>query len=369
MSRIFHFDSVLLLTVLLLLGVGIIMIYSSSAIFAEEKFDNAHRFLIRQIIWIMLGLAIMILLLNLDYQKLETMIYSALLFSLITLVLVLLPWFGTEVNGARRWLSFGFINFQPSEFAKLILTVYCAYVLAKKKDRIQYFSYSILPLMFLLSWYMVLIVLEPDLGAVLILTFIVLSMLYIAGARLSHLGLIVMAALPVAYILIWQVSYRRERMLAFLSPESDPLDSGFQIIQSKIAIGSGGFLGHGLGEGLQKLFYLPESHTDFIFSVLCEELGFLGGTVIIFLFGMFIWRGFAIALKAGNHFGRLLAAGLTLMIGFQAFINIAMAMGMFPTKGLALPFISFGGSSLLTNLAATGILLNISTRSNAYGSS
>ncbi|MFC1850030.1 putative lipid II flippase FtsW [candidate division CSSED10-310 bacterium] len=362
MLKTFPCDKFLLVIVLFLLAVGIIMIYSSSAIFAGEKFDDPNRFLLRQIAWTLLGLASLYVFLQWDYHKLPIVIYAGLLVCLLSLITVLIPKFGVEINGARRWLSFGFINFQPSEFTKLILTLYFAFILAKKRERIQDFNYAILPLLVLISLYLLLIVLEPDLGTVIIIGIILFSMLFLAGARMSHLMVLVLGLLPFLYVLIWHVGYRRERILAFLEPEKDPLNTGFQVIQSKIAIGSGGTFGRGLGEGVQKLYYLPESHTDFIYSVLCEELGFIGGVTIIILFMLFIWRGMRIALHAPDYYGSLLATGITLMIGIQAFINMAVVMGIFPTKGLALPFISFGGSSLLSNLTATGILLNISAK-------
>lgn len=361
-QRVHNFDLLLLVSVLTLLGIGIVMIYSSSAIVAGERFEDPNRFLVRQIVWALLGLCALGLFLHIDYHHLVVPIYIGLLVCFLGLLLVLIPEFSVEVNGARRWLKLGFMNFQPSELAKLLLTLYFAYVLTRKRERVEDFKFTVLPLFVVASFFVVPILLEPDLGTVIIIGFILFTMLFCAGGRLLHFFITGILTVPVLFAFIWNVPYRKKRWLAFLDPESDPLDTGFHIIQSKIAIGSGGLTGQGLGQGLQKLHYLPESHTDFIFSVLCEEVGFIGAMIVVALFVLLVIRGIRIALRTQDLLGCMIACGITLLIGLQAFINIAVVMGMFPTKGLALPFISSGGSSLFCNLAAMGILLNVSAK-------
>lgn len=363
MSKPSQFDKPLILIVFSLITIGIVMIYSSSAIYASDHFSDTNHFLYRQIVWTLIGIILMLGFFNIDYMKMKYLIYSGMFFCFLSLVFVLIPAFSVEINGSRRWLSLGFVNFQPSEFTKLILTMYFAFILSKKHEQVKEFNFTIAPLLLLTSVFFGLILLELDLGTVLIILAILFSMLFIAEAKIKHISLLILGMLPFFYVFIWNVGYRRERIISFLHPENDPLNTGFQIIQSKIAIGTGGLSGLGIGNGLQKLYYLPEAHNDFIYSVLCEEMGFIGGFLVILLFGLFIWRGIKIALKAPNYFGYLLAISLTIMIGIQAFINIAVVMGLFPTKGLALPFLSFGGSSLLANLTAIGILLNISSKS------
>ncbi|MBN2383288.1 putative lipid II flippase FtsW [bacterium] len=363
MQRVQDYDRYLLLIVMILLGFGIIMIYSSSAIYAGDRFDNPDHFLTRQLIWLFFGLSSLILFLKLDYRYLRVFTYSGMLLCFLALVLVLNDNYGLEVNGARRWLSFGFMNCQPSEFAKLLLTLFLACYLAKNRERLHEFKKTLMPMFVIVVIYVLLIALEPDLGTVVIITGILFSMLFLAGFRIWYLAAIIVPLVPFMGLVFWCFPHARVRILTFLNPELDPLGSGFHLIQSKIGIGCGGISGSGFGYSIQKLGYLPEPHTDFIYSVLCEELGFVGGIVIIILFGLFIWRGMRIALRANDFYGSLLAAGITTLISLQAFVNLAVVMGMLPTKGLALPFISFGGSNLLTNLTAIGILLNISDTS------
>jgi len=366
MNESFTFDKILLFVVLTLVTIGIIMIYSASAIYSEDLFSDSNRFLYRQLTWAILGVCAMIIFYKFDYNKLIIPTYCGLLLAFISLILVLIPSYGIEINGARRWLSLGFFQFQPSESAKLFITCYLAYFMSKNQDRIHEFKKTLLPLFVVLGIYFGLIILEPDLGSVIIMAGIVVGLLYLAGARILHLFLMGLSTLPILYIFIWNVKYRRDRVLSFLEPEKDPLNTGFQLIQSKIAIASGQLTGCGLGDSVQKLRYLPEAHTDFIYSILCEEMGFMGGCTVIILYCVFAWRGMLIAKHAENYFGLLLAAGITLMISIQAFTNMAVVMGTFPTKGLALPLISSGGSSLITNMVGIGILLNISRNTYVF---
>lgn len=360
MTDQFTFDKTLLFVVLLLVISGIVMIYSASAIYSEDLFADANRFLYRQLTYAILGICAMMVAYKFDYNKLIGPTYIGLLFVFISLVLVLIPSYGIEINGARRWISLGFFQYQPSEMAKLLITCYLAYFLAKNQERIHDFKKTLVPLLIVLGIFFTLIVLEPDLGSVIIMSEILFCLLYLAGARIKHLLALSVWAIPAFYIFIWSEPWRRERFLIFLHPEKDPWGAGFQLLQSKIAIASGQLAGCGLGDSVQKLRYLPEAHTDFIYSILCEEFGFLGGCVVIILFCVLTWRGMIIAKRAENYFGLLLASGITLLISIQAFTNLAVVMGTFPTKGLALPLISSGGSSLITNLIGIGILLNIS---------
>lgn len=353
------FDIYLLFTTLLLVFVGMVMVYSSSAVFAQENYHDSYFFLKKEFLFVGIGILLLFVAKAIPYRFYWKMVYPILfciLFMLIG-VLVVGQWGG---DGVRRWFRLGIFTIQPSEFAKLAIVIFVAYALAKKKEKIREFKKGYLPVLGLSGVYILLILAQKDLGGAFTLAVIVLLMLFIAGTRLSYLLLSVLAAIPALYFLIFSVDFRRKRIMAFLDPWSHQLDSGFQIIQSFVAFKSGGLTGVGLGEGKQKLFYLPEAHTDFIFSVLGEELGLVGVSCVLALFTFFIFRGLMIALKTRDLFGLYLAFGITCLIGVQAFINIGVVMGLLPTKGLALPFISYGGSSMLTSLIGVGILLNIS---------
>jgi cell division protein FtsW len=286
-----------------------------------------------------------------------------LLFGCLALmILVLIPGIGGSAGGAARWIRLPGFSLQPSEIAKIGLIIYMAYSLEKKQDRVKFFTAGFLPYMVVLAVLLVLLLLQPDLGAALTLGGVAIIMLFAAGTRPTYIISMFLLALPFLYFLVMNVDYRRRRVLAFLNPWEDPSNSGFQIIQSWLAFGAGGVFGQGLGEGKQKLFYLPEAHTDFILSVVGEELGFIGVILIASMFFLLVWRSIRVALGAEDTFGRFLAFGIAVLLGIEAFVNMGVVTGLLPTKGLALPFISYGGSSLLITLFAMGILLNISSR-------
>lgn len=350
----------LFLVTLALISMGIIMVYSASAILSLERYNDPYFFLKRQLAWVFLGLSGMLFAARINYHALSKLLKPLLFLTLLLLILVLFPQFGKEIAGARRWLRIGDFTLQPSEMTKLVFILYMADTLSRKREKIRSFAYGFLPPLIILGAIFILILLQPDLGTALIILVVILGMLFVSGVRLRHLFSLFLIALPSIWLLINKVGYRKRRILTFLDPWSDPRGAGFQIIQSLLALGSGGILGQGLGEGTQKLFYLPAPHTDFIFAVLGEELGFLGGMAVIILFGAFIYSGARIARRAPDLFGSLLALGITTWIGLQAMINIGVATGFLPTKGIPLPFISFGGSSLIFSLIGVGILLSIS---------
>ncbi len=353
------FDLALLFIIFALLGIGLVMLYSSSSIMAQERFGDSMYFLKRQILFVLLGLAALITCKNLPYAVYRRLVYLILGLSLLSLILVLFPQVGHRVGGARRWLRFGPVSVQPAEFAKLALVIYVSYSLAKKKDMVKDFSVGFLPHVVVSAVFIGLVVVQPDLGTAVIFAALVFLLLFVAGVRLRYLLAAGLAVFPLLALAIAQTSYRWKRLLAFLNPWRDPSDTGFQLIHSLLALGSGGPSGVGLGSGQQKLFYLPEAHTDFILAVIGEETGMVGVSLVLILYGLLVYRGVKIALKAPDSYGTYLALGLTLVIGLQALINAAVVMGVLPTKGLPLPLISYGGSSLLTTLAALGILMNI----------
>ncbi|MDH4100111.1 MAG: putative lipid II flippase FtsW [Nitrospirota bacterium] len=358
MVRFGNANKTILTVVLLLVGIGVVMVTSSSSIIAMKRYNNSFYFGARQLFWVGLGLVAMLITSRIDFRKYYRLAVPLLAVSFVSLIAVLI--IGVEVNGARRWIRlFGF-NIQPSELAKFSFIIFMAYLVTKKGNRIKDLVYGFAPPMVILGAFGILLMLQPDLGSSVILAMITIVILFVGGARLHHIASLGLLAIPVMYKLITGSAYRRRRILAFLNPWDDPTGSGFQIVQSFIALGSGGPLGVGLGEGKQKLFYLPEAHTDFIFAVIGEELGFIGAITIIALFLVFLWQGVQVALKSDDDFGRYLAVGITTMISLQAALNLAVVSGLMPTKGLALPFISYGGSGIVVNLAAVGILLNVS---------
>lgn len=343
----------------LLICIGIVMIYSASSIYAWEKYKDSFFFLKRHVSFLVIGIFLTFLVMSVDYRKFRRIAKPALILSLILLVLVLVPGIGREVSGARRWFRFKSISFQPSELAGMGIIIYVADFISRKGNIINQFLKGFLPPVLVLGLCALLILMQPDLGTALAIGVVVLIMLFVAGIRVSYLLSIILAGLPLLYLMIFNVPYRRMRIMAFLSPWSDPKGSGFQIIQSQIALGSGGLFGTGLGHSKQKLFYLPAAHTDFIFSIIGEELGMLGTLGIIILFMIFIQQGLKIIKNATDKFGYFLALGLVLMISLKAIINIGVSCGILPTKGLPLPFISYGGSSLIFDMISVGILINI----------
>jgi len=343
----------------ILVCIGIVMIYSSSSIYSWEKYKDSLYFLKRHLIFLFVGSILTFLVMLVDYRKFREYAKPLLLLSIVLLVLVLVPGIGREVSGARRWFRFKFLSFQPSQLANLAVIVYIADFIARKESAIKQFLRGFLPPICVLGFCALLILAQPDLGTAVSLGVVALIMLFIAGVRTKYILSLVLASLPALYVLIFSVPYRRARILAFINPWLDPKGSGFQIIQSQIALGSGGIFGVGLGHSRQKLFYLPAAHTDFIFSIIGEELGFLGTLGVIFLFIIFIQQGLKIIKNTSDKFGYFLALGLVLMITFKAVINIGVSCGILPTKGLSLPFVSYGGSSFIFDLISVGVLINI----------
>ncbi len=343
----------------ILICIGTVMIYSASSIYAWERYKDSLFFLKRRISFLIIGSILTLLVMSIDYKKLRRWAKPLLILSIALLVLVLIPHIGREIAGARRWFRIKFISFQPSELANMAVIIYIADFISRKCDQIKTFWQGFLPPMFILGMTGLLILAQPDLGTVLALAIVVFIMLFVAGVRVSYLLSVIMVSLPLLYILIFNVPYRRMRIMAFLNPWLDPKGSGFQVIQSQIALGSGGLFGVGLGHSKQKLFYLPAAHTDFIFSIIGEELGLLGTVAVIILLIVFIQQGLKVIKNAADKFAYFLSLGLVLMISLKAIINIGVSCGILPTKGLPLPFISYGGSSFVFDLISVGILMNI----------
>ena len=349
----------------ILVCIGIVMIYSASSIYAWERYNDGLFFLKRHLVFVLLGAALAFLAMSLDYRNLKRWAKPLLIFSVFLLILVLIPGIGREVAGARRWFRFKYISFQPSELANLAMIIYVADFISRKGEDIKTFLKGFLPPVCILGFVALLILIQPDLGTTLALGVVVFIMLFVAGIRPVYLLSIILASLPMLYVLIFNVAYRRARILAFLNPWLDPKGSGFQIIQSQIALGSGGIFGQGLGHSKQKLFYLPAAHTDFIFSIIGEELGLLGTLGTIILFMVFIQQSLKVIKNSPDKFSYFLSIGLVSMICLKAVINIGVSCGILPTKGLPLPFISYGGSSFIFDLVSVGILINIA-RSGEY---
>lgn len=353
-------DYILFFSVLTLLALGIIMVFSASMVRSLRFYGNAYHYLVRQSLWAGLGLICMFFLMNFDcwrYRRLIRYVYVA---SLVLLILVLIPGAGQLRDGARRWLGIGPIGFQPAELAKVTTILFLADSLAGTKDKIRQFFKGLGPYLVILGITFGLILLEPDLGTAVTIAGAAVVLLFIAGANVFHLAFLGLASSPLFYYVIMSEDYRRDRFLAFLDPWKDPTGDGWQIIQSLYALGTGGPFGTGVGFSRQKWFYLPQPDTDFIFAVIGEELGFFGTALVLLLFFTFAWRGYRTAMAAPDRFSCLLAAGLTTLISLQAVVNIGVATGTLPITGITLPFVSYGGSSLLTSLISAGILLNIS---------
>jgi cell division protein FtsW len=363
MARKLKSDKLLFTATLLLVCTSVVMVYSASAVLAMDKFHQPYFFLFKQAIWALVGLCLVPIVMQIDYRhyRQPAVIWTSLAVVVVALVAVL---FTTPLKGASRWLGIGPLGIQPSELAKIALIIFTAAVLERRMDRIDDLS-SLLPIGVVTGILVGLIYVEPDLGTAVSLLVIAGAMVFAAGINYRYVIGLVLVSLPALGLVVMASEYRRKRVLAFLDPWGDPLGGGFQMIQSFIAVGSGGVLGRGLMSGVQKLFYLPEPHNDFIFAVIGEELGLLGVNVVIACFCVIAWRGLRTAGRAPDRFGAFLSVGLTAMIAFQALFNISVVLGLLPTKGIPLPFVSAGGSSLLINLLGMGILLNVSQHTSS----
>lgn len=352
-------DFILFITVLMLLGIGIVMVFSASQYVTMIHYQNPFFFVKRQLLWTLLGIIGMIFMMNFDYFKIKRYVGIIMFCGFLLLILVLIPGISKEVNGARRWIDLGFISFAPTELVKISIVIFMAYKLSKIQNMIQKFS-NLFPYIAIMGCVAVFILMQPDLGTTIVLCSTIMCMFFAVGAKILHLGLLCGLGGLFVGVAIYIEPYRLKRFLAFLNPEADPQGAGYQIIQSLYALGSGGLFGMGLGQSKQKFLYLPENHTDFIFAIIGEELGFAGASIIILLFILFAWRGFKIAVDSPDVFASLLAVGITASIIIQAIINIGVVTGSMPVTGVPLPLISFGGTSLLFTLIGIGILLNIS---------
>lgn len=357
MPRRLTIDRVLFATVMLLCMGGLVMIYSASAVIAAEQFDNPYHFLLRQIAALVVGLVAMAAMIRTDYRALKSggIVYGTLCVTAVLLVVALMS---PSVNGTHRWIFLGPATLQPAEFAKLAIVLFLAWRLQRDPEDVNNLPRTVIPCLVLTGFLIFLVMLQPDLGTSVSLALCVAVMFFAAGVRLRYIGAVALAGLLV--LVIAMKGYQMERLMSFLDPDSDPLGAGYQVIQSKISVGAGGELGRGLGEGQQKLFFLPYPYTDFIFSVVGEEMGLAGTGAIVVAFLILLWRGLRVASRAPDLFGCYLAAGITMFLVMQAFINMGVALGMLPAKGLPLPFVSYGGSSLVAGLMASGLLLNIS---------
>ena len=357
---VLRYDPVLLGAVLLLLTAGVVMVYSASAVYAGARLGDGLWFFKRQALGAGIGLLALLAVIKLGYRRLEPLAVPLVLVSVALLVLVHVPGLGHAAGGARRWITLGALTFQPSEIAKLALVLWLARSLSRKQERIRVFSVGFLPHLVMLAAFSILLLLEPDFGTTVVLGGLTFALLFVAGARISWLLALVGAAAPVAALLIWRSPYRIQRVLTFLDPWKDPQGHGYQTVESLLGFGAGGSFGVGLGESRQKLFFLPAAHTDFVLSIIGEELGFVGVAAVLVLFGVLLWRGVKAAHAAPDAFGCWLALGLTLLLSLEALVNAGMALALLPTKGMALPFLSYGMTSLIASCIAAGLLLSVS---------
>jgi cell division protein FtsW len=359
MARKLQSDKWLFLATLALICASVVMVYSASALVALERFQQPYLFVTRQMMWAAVGVAMLSIVMRIDYRtyRNDRLIWFLLGVVGVMLVAVL---FMRPINGTRRWFGLGGFGIQPSELAKLAAIMFTALILERRRHRINEVQYSLLPIGVIVGGLVGLILLQPDFGTAVSLLVVIAVMVFAAGISYRYMFGAALLALPALYVILMQADYRRRRLLTFMDPWADPLGDGFQIIQSLIAVGTGGVLGKGLMSGVQKLFYLPEPFTDFIFAVISEETGLLGASLVVLCFCVIAWRGLRTSLRAPDSFGAFLALGITMMLVLQAFVNISVVLGLLPTKGIPLPLVSNGGSSMLINLLGVGVLLNIS---------
>ena len=362
MARKLQSDKWLFLATLALICTSIVIVYSASALVALERFQQPYLFVTKQMMWAAIGFAVMSIVMRIDYRTYRNDKMIWLLLGAVGLMLVAVL-FSRPINGTKRWFGIGGFGIQPSELAKLAAIVFTAMILERRRARINELSYSLVPIGLIVGGLCALILLQPDFGTAVSLMVVVSVMVFAAGISYRYLIGAALLALPALYVILMQADYRRRRLLTFMDPWADPLGDGFQIIQSLIAVGTGGVFGKGLMQGVQKLFYLPEPFTDFIFSVISEETGLLGASLVVLCFCVIAWRGLRTAMRAPDSFGAYLALGITMMLVLQAFVNISVVLGLLPTKGIPLPLVSNGGSSMLINLLGIGVLLNISQHS------
>lgn len=365
MARKLKRDNVLFITTMLLLAASVLMVYSASAVMAQERHGQANLFALKQAFFVVFGVLAMAAAMNVDYRTYRhpALVGVALAGTVGALVLVLIV--GPEVKGTHRWLELAGVRIQPSELAKMAMILFTAFVLERRMDRIDDVRHALLPVGAALSLVVCLVLLQPDFGSSMAILGTVAVMVFAAGLPYRYLAWFGAGALPALALVAVSAEYRLKRLTAFWNPWDDPLGGGFQVIQSLIAVGTGGVTGRGIGDGVQKRFYLPEPHTDFIFAVISEEAGLVGATVILLCFAVILWRGLRTTLRAPDRFGAFIALGITMMIAAQAFVNISVALGLLPTKGIPLPFVSAGGSSMIVSLAGMGVLLNISQHASA----
>lgn len=353
-------DFILLIVTLTLLAVGLIMVYSASAVWADYKFGDSFFFAKRQTLFAGVGIVAMFFIMNVNYWTWRTLAKLILIVCFVLLVLVLIPGIGNERNGSRSWIGVGAFSIQPSEFMKLAMIAFLAKFLSENQKLITSFKKGLIPSLGIVFIAFAMIMLQPDLGTGTVMVGTSVVMIFVAGARVGHFAMFGILGIAGFVGLVISAPYRMKRITSFMDPWSDPLGSGFQMIQSLYAIGPGGLFGLGLGESRQKFFYLPEPQTDFIFAILAEELGFIGGSFILLMFSLLLWRGIRIALGAPDLYGSFLAVGIIAMIAIQVMINVGVVTGLMPVTGITLPFLSYGGSSLTLMLMAVGVLLNIS---------
>ncbi len=363
MAKRVSVDGWLFTVTLILVFVGLVMVFSASAVMAKERYGSGYFFLLRQIGWAVGGIAAMLVAMKVDYRRYRN---PAVVFSVlgVTTLLLISVFFLDRAHNTHRWIHFGGFSLQPSEVAKVAVILFLAYFLENRTHSMHDWRNTLVPAILPTLMFLALIVFQPDLGTAIACAAITACVMFVAGLELRYLGYACLASVLPLYFLIFRVAWRWDRIMAFLNPYSDPQGKGFHIIQSLIAVSTGGITGLGYMEGKQKLFYLPEPHTDFIFAVTAEELGLLGSLVVLLLFGIFLWRGVRTALRTHDMFGRLLAVGITSMVVVQAFINISVVLGIMPTKGIPLPFVSYGGSSLFVTLGCVGVLLNITKQTD-----